>query len=211
MTRIAFVLLVGLAACSGSPMVCEGTPATGPIDEERDPQTGTCSVAVDGCGCDPCAGACDPCANGQAAELPSCTGPCEGLGESACLATAGCHAAYLQAQGGSAVPFWGCWDIAPLTPQESSSCSSLDALACMQQDNCTSTYVSYDGPAPDPSFSTCNAETTPPPPAACSTLTTAAACTARTDCEPIYDGSDCTCTPNGCTCQVETFELCQPN
>ena len=45
---------------------------------------------------------------------------------------------------------------------------------------------------------------------ACSTLTTESTCKARTDCDPIYDGSSCTCDLNGCRCQVETFTHCQP-
>jgi hypothetical protein len=46
-------------------------------------------------------------------------------------------------------------------------------------------------------------------PAACATLTTEAACTARSDCDPIYVGSNCTCDKNGCTCQTETYQHCQ--
>jgi hypothetical protein len=42
----------------------------------------------------------------------------------------------------------------------------------------------------------------------CSTLTQAQ-CTARTDCNPIYNGSNCTCDSHGCTCQTETFVRCQ--
>ena len=44
---------------------------------------------------------------------------------------------------------------------------------------------------------------------ACSTLTTEAACTARTDCDTIYDGMGCTCDHDGCTCTSETFDHCQ--
>jgi len=44
---------------------------------------------------------------------------------------------------------------------------------------------------------------------ACATLTTESACTARSDCDTVYDGSNCTCDDNGCTCQTETFLRCQ--
>jgi hypothetical protein len=44
---------------------------------------------------------------------------------------------------------------------------------------------------------------------ACETLTTEQACTARNDCAPVYAGSDCTCTGNGCTCQTLTYERCE--
>jgi len=48
------------------------------------------------------------------------------------------------------------------------------------------------------------------PLAACGTLTTESACVARMDCMPIYEGTDCTCYPNGCECQVLTYERCEP-
>jgi hypothetical protein len=219
MTRSCLVLCCTLAACSlygntpPPPTVCAGgdIPAA---PQQRDPQTGSCEPVYQCCD-DPCV----PCGCGSDPQglLPSCSGPCEGLTETTCLATAGCHAAYLDTlspgSGSDVTAFWACWDIAPLTPQESSNCTALDALDCVQTDNCTSTYavVGTADPTTSATFSTCNTEVTPPPPPACSTLTTAATCTARMDCEPIYDGSDCTCTPSTCTCQVETFDHCQAN
>jgi hypothetical protein len=47
------------------------------------------------------------------------------------------------------------------------------------------------------------------PTAACETVTAESTCIARTDCEPIYAGSMCTCGPNGCSCQVLTYDHCQ--
>ncbi len=47
------------------------------------------------------------------------------------------------------------------------------------------------------------------PSAACETLTDEMTCSARTDCTPVYDGQDCTCYPNGCECQVLTYERCE--
>ena len=44
---------------------------------------------------------------------------------------------------------------------------------------------------------------------ACETLTTEAACTSRSDCSPVYSGTDCTCTPSGCTCNTLSFERCE--
>ncbi|MDB4957607.1 MAG: hypothetical protein JWO36_5176 [Myxococcales bacterium] len=44
---------------------------------------------------------------------------------------------------------------------------------------------------------------------ACSTLTTVAACSARGDCDPVYDGYNCTCDLSGCVCQTQTFAHCQ--
>lgn len=44
---------------------------------------------------------------------------------------------------------------------------------------------------------------------ACETLATEPACKSRTDCVPIYEGSDCTCTPTACDCNVLTYERCE--
>jgi hypothetical protein len=44
---------------------------------------------------------------------------------------------------------------------------------------------------------------------ACDTITTEAACTSRSDCAPLYTGSNCTCDANGCTCTTQTFSSCE--
>jgi hypothetical protein len=46
------------------------------------------------------------------------------------------------------------------------------------------------------------------PKADCADLTSEAQCTQHTECEPLYRGDDCTCTPTSCTCEQRTFELC---
>jgi hypothetical protein len=46
-------------------------------------------------------------------------------------------------------------------------------------------------------------------PADCATLTDEASCTARSDCDAVYTGSNCTCDDSGCTCTTLTFERCQ--
>jgi hypothetical protein len=43
----------------------------------------------------------------------------------------------------------------------------------------------------------------------CASLTTEAACKARSDCDPIYQGTNCTCDNSGCTCQTETYLRCR--
>lgn len=47
------------------------------------------------------------------------------------------------------------------------------------------------------------------PDVTCDELTTESACTARTDCLPVYEGTNCTCSPNGCTCQTLAFDRCE--
>jgi len=44
----------------------------------------------------------------------------------------------------------------------------------------------------------------------CEALYVENACIARTDCSPLYEGSDCTCDMTGCHCQVLTFVGCEP-
>jgi hypothetical protein len=43
----------------------------------------------------------------------------------------------------------------------------------------------------------------------CAMLTSESACLARSDCDAIYMGSNCTCDKSGCTCQTETYVRCQ--
>ncbi|MDB4960408.1 MAG: hypothetical protein JWP01_407 [Myxococcales bacterium] len=47
------------------------------------------------------------------------------------------------------------------------------------------------------------------PQASCEALTTENACANRADCTSVYSGGDCTCTPNGCTCNDLTFARCE--
>lgn len=44
---------------------------------------------------------------------------------------------------------------------------------------------------------------------ACATLSSEQACTARADCAPIYQGTNCECTANGCTCETLSYERCE--
>lgn len=47
------------------------------------------------------------------------------------------------------------------------------------------------------------------PSTACEALATEATCKSRSDCTPVYMGDDCTCYPNGCTCNVLTYLRCE--
>lgn len=46
------------------------------------------------------------------------------------------------------------------------------------------------------------------PKAACADLTSETQCTSHSECEPVFRGDDCTCTPDTCTCAKRTFESC---
>jgi hypothetical protein len=58
--------------------------------------------------------------------------------------------------------------------------------------------------------------TPPPPPPTCAELADEAACKIRTDCQPIFAGTDCSCGPNctcfdgaeGCTCEHFAYFTC---
>jgi hypothetical protein len=46
-------------------------------------------------------------------------------------------------------------------------------------------------------------------PDACETLQSESSCISRGDCVPVYNGQDCTCYPDHCTCQTLTYERCE--
>jgi hypothetical protein len=47
------------------------------------------------------------------------------------------------------------------------------------------------------------------PLAACETLTSESACDGRGDCVPVYEGTNCTCTAAGCSCETLTYDHCE--
>ncbi len=46
-------------------------------------------------------------------------------------------------------------------------------------------------------------------PTDCASITDEASCTARSDCEAVYTGSNCTCDDSGCTCTTLAFARCE--
>lgn len=109
----------------------------------RDPSTGNCQFDPQ-----PCPDDCPCPAEDLGAPIlagPSCDGACEGLDESSCLATSGCHAEYLDVSDGtnSFIGFGACWDIQPLPIVEGGGCSGLDAFTCAEHDDC-STLIKQD-------------------------------------------------------------------
>ena len=204
-------LLVLLTGClfdhEQPPPPCQYALEQAPAEQLRDPATGQCETFGGGPPCDTQCGPC-PAQVGAPAQPDwgSCFGPCESLTEQQCLATASCHATY-QDDSAAAPVFWGCWDVPPSGAIQG-ACAGLDAQTCSEHDDCASIYTGPVNQPPGfvPSFERCASET---PQAACATLTTEAACKARSDCDAIYDGSNCTCDANGCTCQTLTYSHCQ--
>ncbi|MGE0869660.1 MAG: hypothetical protein AB7P03_13930 [Kofleriaceae bacterium] len=81
-----------------------------------------------------------------------------------------------------------------------SSCSTID---CDSGYECVEVCTGAGGTIPP----TCQAQCVPV--TACEALTTEMECIARGDCRPVYDGQECTCYPNGCTCEILTYERCE--
>jgi hypothetical protein len=206
MTRLACVLVM-LGGCGlyfdgggGGGGTCN-VPKEPAMPQLRDPQTGQCeTISTSSCG------PCEACPVAYPTDWASCDTMCLGRSEATCMATAGCQVEYLDK--GGTFDYWGCFAVAPSGPVET-SCDGLDAYSCSRHDNCIEVYTPSGSTT---TFEGCMAEPAPPPPppppAACDTLTTEADCLARADCDTIYDGSDCTCDPSGCTCKVEVFARC---
>jgi hypothetical protein len=191
-------------------LICNTPVATPPAEELRDPYTGQCEPFGGG-GCGPC----EPCEGDNGAIRPnwaSCSSTCLGRPEAGCFATPGCQAEYLDAS------YWGCFPVEPYgsTPT-TTDCTQLDAYTCSQNDTCVEIYTSDTTSTTKTAtkFARCAAENPlpppppPPPPPACDTLTTEMDCTARGDCDAVYNGYDCVCDASGCVCKTEVFAFCQ--
>jgi hypothetical protein len=220
---LGFLLLTMSAGCQfyfgGGDDDCVGAPLP-PARGLRNPQSGTCEYYGGGGGCDgqpvPAA-AVEP---GVAVDWATCENACSGLDEKTCQASDGCRAIYTDRCSTLGVDcftqdYAACWATAPSGPIRGGGCTNLGAQACSEHDDCVAVHLLGCSPD-DPScnvpgeFRYCNDEevTPPPPPPACATLGETA-CIGRSDCAPLYQGSDCSCTPMGCHCNQETFERCQ--
>jgi hypothetical protein len=205
----------------------------------RDPSTGTCESFPNGvpCGCNQicapaafpdwsiCSGACDTLDETACLNAPGCR-----TAYTAPEPTPGVP---------HPPTFRACWETAPSGPIEGGDCTTLDAQACSRHDDCAAIYVdaldnlnrvtstTFAQCIPEPAHPTCGTMTCGPdehcqdpcpacdgipvcvPNGACEALATEAACKLRADCLPLYQGTDCTCTPTTCTCAVETYERCE--
>jgi hypothetical protein len=207
-------------SCIEEPTVCNPVP-TVPVQLLRNPASGRCEASGGGGG--------GGCSGGGATPPPPppvqqdwgvCGSQCESLDEASCRAADGCRPIFANrfppnADGVDFV-YETCWPTAPSGPVRGGGCAGLDAQECSRHDDCIAEHESDWSACPDTtncdfvagSFDACVDETTPPPPPpACATLGEDA-CVARADCTPLYAGSDCDCTPAGCTCQTWTFDTC---
>jgi hypothetical protein len=120
---------------------CERSPQTPPVREARNPHTGQCTAISGGGGW--CDDRCIPCDDvSEPPDWGACYSHCDGLAETACFATSGCYAAYLDdATDAQVRTFWGCWNTAPSGPVQGGGCGSLDAYACSRHDDCSAVYA----------------------------------------------------------------------
>jgi hypothetical protein len=200
------------------PMCTEPYPGA-PLDV-RNPQTGECEAGWGGGG-----GGCGIGNDVGAGALPNwatCGGPCDALGESACLATTGCHAEYTVAAYDSPPPggfnlFWTCAATAPYG-DPSAVCDSLNAQDCAERDDCASTYnFTYDGSSATHAFGQCFPE--PGHTSACAAIFCGpdSHCEEQCTCDPKQPNDICvllctaTCVPNAdcAAVQCETGSHCE--
>jgi hypothetical protein len=177
----------------------------GVSQELRDPETGMCETFESGGTCSPDC----PCPDFPAVpehNWAACSGPCEALDETTCLATAGCHASYTDGN-----TLLGCWETDP-NPLEGGSCVGLDAQTCLRHDDCSSTYTVEQGADV---FATCIAEPSDP----CAVVDCAGQCEVQCtqcdptalDCTPICQAMcvpDPTCTPDSCAPGYTCVQQC---
>jgi hypothetical protein len=207
-------------SCMPEAPACGSGPGGGvALPPLRNPETGQCEQV----------GGPEPC--NAFVPLPDwgyCDGYCETLDEASCHAADGCRGIYANVCPPWAdcysVQFAGCWATAQSGPVRGGACEGLSAYDCSRHDDCTAEHDRDWSTCPasqpfttcDPplaSFLGCHAETAapPPPPPSCGVITVERTCVETAGCEPLYQGSDCTCdaTTGACTCATWTFLACQ--
>jgi hypothetical protein len=119
---------------------CLGPPA----QELRDPQSGQCTAFGGGCGPQP----------DFLPDWASCGGPCEGLDQPSCEATAGCRAILIDECpecDALVLSYAACWGIAPSGPA-TGECYGLDAQTCSEHEDCEAVHLGVEAPAGDGGF-----------------------------------------------------------
>ena len=163
----------------------------------------------------PASGQCEPygvpCDGVIPEELPDwaqCWSECEGLDETTCRATDACRVIMIDACptcDALIIEYAACWPTAPSGPLRGTDCTGLDAYECSRHDDCVAVHEVGPG-----SFFWCQNEAdAPPPPPSCPEITEERVCVETAGCQPIYEGSDCSCDESGCTCATWTFLSCQ--
>ena len=135
---------------------------------------------------------------------------CDGLDEETCASADACRGIYYDFGNGQG-EFAACWPTAPSGPIAGGGCEGLDAYSCSLHNDCSAVHEPGcfgGGDCIEPTeFRYCTPEAATPPPPACATLGEDG-CIMRSDCTPIYEGSDCSCDPSGCHCNTQTFIEC---
>lgn len=212
----------GLCQGFGNPYPCDGT--CGPCAETTGamPDWGSCFSQCEGLAEDSCvttpgcfAAYTDFPTADQAPSFRGCwqtapsgpvQGSCQNLDAQQCSRHDNCSAHYVDQAGGTKFLTCTAEKAAATVCQSDAECAS-DQRCTAGVEECNPAPGCAPGQAcPAVCYGHCVAKTTPP--VACETLATEAACVMRSDCEPIYKGDNCTCTPSSCTCQILTYEHC---
>jgi hypothetical protein len=135
-------------------------------------------------------------------------GQCANLDAYSCSRHDDCSAVYASSVNSNDTKFASCEPEQATFCIENTECGAnafCDHAVCYPSPTCTECPTC--GACPD--SNTCYGICSPNPSTACETLTTEMSCIARPDCAPVYQGGECTCTPNGCECQLLTYERCE--
>lgn len=91
---------------------------------------------------------------------------------------------------------------------QNTTCAAVD---CGPGYHCVETCTEGDPTDPNtPGCGSCYPQCVPDNmPTACEELSSEMACASRSDCTPVYLGEDCTCYPEGCYCNILTYERCE--
>ena len=215
-SAVLLTVLAPLVGCSlyfndqgsGDDSRCTSTPPTGEAaDTMRNPETGACqSFPINE---DPC-GVAEPVAAGVLIpDWPACSGSCEGLDQTTCSTTIGCHGYFSDDNcAGAGCPggsnFIACGEEGSPAPAAGTDCTTLDAESCANSDWCESVYSAATiGVVGANAFAYC-APISQPPDGAC---TTDLDCAVGYACVAVPTSENCT--EGGCPPLPQLFE-CEP-
>jgi hypothetical protein len=156
-----------------------------------------------------CVESCEDTGNGSLQCGPQCVP--DGMNPGSCTGPVACDALPPSCPSGTTAGILnGCWTGYCIP---NSACGPGDPGDCYGSVTCTSASpVCPTGTTPGVTSGCWTGYCIPTnqcPLAACGTLTSEGACEGRGDYTPVYEGTDCTCYPYGCSCGTLTYDHCE--